>query len=113
MHDSSMERRPSSLGPIDRRRFALTAAALLPAAVVTGCHHSDSKPSREATLLHNREVREAVAQLEQGVNHLEMRLGQFNAENWQDALANTQTTATRVRADLDELKRALGYNESA
>ena len=36
---------------------------------------------------------------------------QFNAENWQDALANVQTAAVRLRHDLDELKRSLGYEE--
>ncbi len=93
---------------MDRRRFTL--AALSSATLLSGCHSErEPKPSREATLLHNEGVREAVAELDQAVNGLEMRVGQFNAENWQDALTNVQTSAIRLRSDVDELKRALGY----
>lgn len=90
---------------MNRRQFAL---ASIPAAVLSGCH-SEEKPSREATLLHNRAVREAVSELEQAVNMLEMRVGEFNPENWRDALAGVQTTAVRLRTGVDELKRSLGY----
>ena len=92
---------------MNRRQFAL---ASLPAAVLTGCH-SAQKPARDATLLHNAAVRAAVANLDESVNHLDMRLTTFGPENWRDALANVQTTAIRLRSDLDELKRALGYAE--
>ena len=95
---------------MNRRRFTL--AALFPATFFTGCH-SETKPARDATLFHNENIRESVADLEQGISGLEMRVGQFNAENWQDALANVQTSAVRLRHDLDELKRSLGYEEPA
>ena len=52
-----------------------------------------------------------MGNLEESVNHLDMRLTTFGPENWRDALANVQTTAVRLRTDLDELKRALGYSE--
>jgi hypothetical protein len=90
---------------MNRRQFAL---ASLPAALLSGCH-SEQKPSREATLLHNRAVRDAVAELDQAMNGLDMQVSQFNAENWRDALSNVQTAAVRLRTDVDELKRSLGY----
>jgi hypothetical protein len=93
---------------MNRRQFAL---ASLPAAVLTGCHSATIR-SRDATLLHNAAVRTAVADLTEAVNHLDERLTAFGPENWRDALAATQSTAIRLRADLDELKRALGYAES-
>ena len=97
---------------MDRRHFAL--AALSSATLLAGCRsESEAKPSRDATLLHNEGVREAVNDLDQAVNNLEMRIGQFNAENWQDALTNVQTSSIRLRSDVDELKRALGYSEPA
>lgn len=92
---------------MNRRQFAL---ASLPAAVLTGCH-SASKPARDATLLHNNAVRTAVSNLDEAVNHLDMRLTAFGPENWRDALASAQTAAIRLRSDLDELKHALGYAE--
>ena len=88
-----------------------TLAALSSATLLSGCK-SNSKPSREATLFHNRQVREAVQELEQATNAVEMHMGQFNAENWQDALANLQTSAIRLRNGVDELRRALGYAET-
>jgi outer membrane murein-binding lipoprotein Lpp len=91
---------------MDRRHFALA----LPATLLAGCH-SESKPSREATLLHNRAVREAVADLEQAVNLLDMRLTAFGPENWRDALANLKTSVVRLHSEMDELKHALGYAE--
>ena len=95
---------------MDRRHFAL--AALSSATLLAGCHsEKEPKPSREATLLHNENVRASVSELDQAVNLLEMHIGQFNAENWQDALTTVQTTAIRLRADVDELKRSLGYRE--
>ena len=94
--------------PMNRRTFTL--AALSSATVLTGCR-SESKPARDATLFHNRQVREAMQELEQATNALEMRMGQFNAENWQDALANMQTSTIRLRNVVDELRRALGYAE--
>ena len=92
---------------MNRRQFTV---ALGPAALLAGCK-SEEKPARDATLLHNENVREAVADLEQAVNTLEMRVGQFNAENWQDALSNLQTSTIRVRTGMDELRRSLGYVE--
>ena len=95
---------------MNRRRFTL--AALFPATFFGGCHSaSEAKPSREATLFHNENVREAVQELDQAMNALEMRLGQFNAENWQDALTNAQTTTIRLRNVVEDLKRSLGYGE--
>ena len=97
---------------MDRRRFTL--AALFPATLLTGCHsEGEPKPSRDATLFHNEHVREAVEELDQAMNGLEMRMGQFNAENWQDALTNTQTATIRLRNVVDELKRSLGYAEAS
>lgn len=96
----------------DRRQFAL-AAALSTAALAAGCHSErEPKPSREATLLHNERVRAAVAELEQAMNLLDMHMGQFNAENWQDTLVSAQSSTLRLRGDLEELKRALGYNDT-
>lgn len=109
MMNSATEATVDSHG-VDRRRFAF-AAALSSAALLSGCH-SQPKPSREATLLHNGAVRESVTELEQAMNMMEERIGQFNAENWQDALANLQTSAIRMHNSIDELKRALGYRES-
>ena len=94
---------------MDRRRFAL---ASLPAALLTGCRSSD-KPARDATLVHNREVGAAVRDVDAAVNALDMRITAFGPENWRDALANLQTTVIRLRTDVDELKRALGYAEPA
>ncbi|MGI4830152.1 MAG: hypothetical protein ACRYFU_18410 [Janthinobacterium lividum] len=97
---------------MNRRRFTL--AALFPATLVTGCHSDkEPKPSLDATLFHNAHVREAMDELDQAMNGLEMRIGQFNAENWQDALTNTQTAAIRLRNVTDELKRSLGYAETS
>jgi hypothetical protein len=93
---------------MNRRQFAL---ASLPAAVLTGCH-SGSKPSREATLLHNNAVRDAVAELDQSMNHLDMRLTAFGPENWRDALASLQSTVVRLHSAVDELKRSLGYTDT-
>ncbi len=92
---------------MNRRQFAL---ASLPAAVLTGCR-SATRPARDATLLHNTAVRTAVANLTEAVNHLDERLTAFGPENWRDALASVQSTAIRLRSDLDELKHALGYAE--
>ncbi len=92
---------------MNRRQFAL---ASLPAAILTGCH-SGTKPSRDATLLHNREVRDAVAELDQSMNHLDMRLTAFGPENWRDALASLQSTVVRLHSAVDELKHSLGYTE--
>lgn len=92
---------------MNRRQFAL---ASLPAAILTGCH-SGTKPSREATLLHNRAVRNAVSELDQSMNHLDMRLTAFGPENWHDALASLQSTVIRLHSAVDELKRSLGYDE--
>lgn len=93
---------------MDRRQFAL---ASVPAVLLSGCR-SASKPSRDATLLHNRAVRDAVANLQEAVNHLDERLTGFGPENWRDALSSVQSTAVRLRSDLDELKHALGYADS-
>ena len=96
---------------MDRRHFAF--AALSSATLLAGCHsEKQPMPSREATLLHNEGVREAVAELDAAMNSLDMHLGQFNAENWQDALTNAHTSAIRLRSDMEELKRALGYSET-
>ena len=92
---------------MDRRKFALVS---LPAAVLTGCH-SGQKPSRDATLLHNHAVRNAVAELDQSMNHLDMRLTGFGPENWRDALATLQSTVIRLHSAVDELKHTLGYAE--
>ena len=95
---------------MNRRNFTL--AALSSATILSGCK-SQSKPARDATLFHNGEVREAMGELEQATNAVEMRMGQFNAENWQDALANLQTSAIRLRNVVDDLRKALGYSESS
>lgn len=97
---------------LTRRGFSTAAAALSAAALLSGCR-SATKPARDATLLHNRAVREGVAELEATMNAVDERLGQFNAENWQDALANLQTSAIRMHNSIDELKRALGYAEAS
>lgn len=94
---------------MNRRRFTL--AAILPAAWLAGCH-SQSKPSLDATLLHNENVRNAVTELDMAMNHLDMRLSSFNAENWQDALAGAESSATRLRNDIEQLKLALGYTDA-
>lgn len=95
---------------MDRRTFTL--AALSSATLLAGCHKKEEGPARDATLLHNANVSNAVAELDQAVNGLDMRLQAFNAENWQDALNHVQTSAERVRNGVDELKRALGYAEA-
>ncbi len=95
---------------MNRRSFSVAAAALSAAALLSGCR-SKTEPARDATLLHNRAVREAVAELQETMNAVDEHLGQFNAENWQDALANLQTSALRMHNSIDELKRALGYAE--
>lgn len=97
-------------GPLDRRRFALALAGSS-AALLAGCR-SPQKPARDATLLHNRAVREAVSDLEQTMNNIDEHMNQFNAENWQDALANLQTSVLRMHNSIDDLKRALGYRET-
>ncbi len=94
---------------MNRRQFAL---ASLPAAILTGCH-SGTKPSRDATLLHNREVRDAVAELDQSMNHLDMRMTAFGPENWRDALSSLQSTVVRLHSAVDELKHSLGYADGA
>ena len=96
---------------MNRRRFAL--AAMSSATLLVGCESSEPKPALDATLLHNKNIRNAVSELDQGINALDMHLGLFNAENWQDALSNLQTSVVRMRGDVDELKRALGYAEGA
>lgn len=93
---------------MDRRQFAL---ASVPAVLLAGCR-SASKPSRDATLLHNRAVRDAVTNLQESMNHLDERLTGFGPENWRDALSSVQSTAIRLRSDLDELKHALGYADT-
>lgn len=95
---------------MDRRRFTL--AALFPASFLVGCN-SGQIPSREATLVHNQDVRQAVADLDQATNALEMHLQAVTAENWQDTLANAETSVVRLRADIDGLKKALGYGDTA
>ena len=95
---------------MNRRRFTL--AALFPATFLAGCR-SETEPARDATLFHNRDVRNAVSELEQGLNGLEMGIGAFNAENWQDALEDVRTATTRLRHDLDELRSALGYKDES
>ena len=99
---------------MNRRSFSLAAGAALTSATaaLSGCN-SASKPARDATLIHNRAIREAIAELEQAMNSMDERLGQFNAENWQDALANLQTSVIRLHNSVDELKRSLGYTEPA
>ncbi len=94
---------------MNRRQFAL---ASLPAAILTGCH-SGAKPSRDATLLHNKEIRDAVSELDQSMNHLDMRLTAFGPENWRDALASLQSTVVRLHSAVDELKHSLGYTDTA
>ena len=94
---------------MDRRHF--TFAALSSATLLSGCR-SSTEPARDATLFHNRQVRESMAELEQATNAIEMHMGQFNAENWQDALANLQTSSIRLRNVVDELRRALGYADA-
>jgi hypothetical protein len=93
---------------MNRRQFAI---ASLPAAILTGCH-SGTKPSRDATLLHNKEVSEAVSELDQSMNHLDMRLTAFGPENWRDALSSLQSTVVRLHSAVDELKRSLGYTDT-
>ena len=95
---------------MNRRSFSAAAVSLSAAALLSGCR-SKTEPARDATLLHNRAVREAVAELQETMCAMDERLGQFNAENWQDALANLQTSAIRMTNSIDELRRALGYAE--
>ena len=95
---------------MNRRSFSAAAVSLSAAALLSGCR-SKTEPARDATLLHNRAVREAVAELQETMSAMDERLGQFNAENWQDALANLQTSAIRMTNSIDELRRALGYAE--
>ena len=95
---------------MDRRRFTL--AALFSPAFLAGCQ-SESRFSREPARLHNENVRQSLAEIDQAMNAMEMRVSAFNAENWQDALANLQTSMVRMHADIDELKKALGYSEAA
>lgn len=94
---------------MDRRQFALVS---VPAALLAGCR-SGSKPSREATLFHNKAVNAAMGQLQEAVNNVEERLSTFGPENWRDALAGVQTAAIRLSSDMEELRRTLGYAESA
>lgn len=94
---------------MNRRQFAL---ASVPAAILTGCH-SGTKPSRDATLLHNRAVRDAVSELDQSMNHLDMRMTSFGPENWHDALASLQSTVIRLHSAVDELKHSLGYADTS
>jgi hypothetical protein len=94
---------------MDRRQFALGS---IPAVLLSGCH-SGSKPSREATLFHNKAVNGAMENLEEAVNLVQERLTGFGPENWRDALANLQTAAIRLRSDMDELRHALGYSDTA
>jgi hypothetical protein len=94
---------------MDRRQFALGS---IPAALLAGCR-SATKPARDATLFHNRAVRTAVANMDEAVNMVDERLSGFGPENWRDALSNLQTAAIRLRSDMEELRRALGYAETA
>ncbi len=90
---------------MNRRQFAL---ASVPAVALAGCR-SPAAPARDATLVHNREVAAAVNNMDAAINMMEMRLSAFGPEDWRDALANLQTAFIRLRSDMDELKRALGY----
>ena len=107
-----------SVETMDRRSFSIAsvtsvaASAVSAVALLSGCR-SATKPARDATLLHNRAVRESVTELEATMNAMDEHLGQFNAENWQDALSNLQTSAIRMHNSIDDLKRALGYAEPA
>lgn len=94
---------------MNRRQFAIGS---IPAALLTGCR-SSTKPARDATLFHNRAVRTAVSNLEESVNMIDERLTGFGPENWRDALSNLQTAAIRLRSDMEELRHALGYAETA
>ncbi len=93
---------------MDRRKFTLVS---IPAALLTGCR-SGSEPARDATLFHNRAVGTAMVNLQEAVNMVDERLTGFGPENWRDALAGLQTAAIRLRSDLEELRRTLGYTES-
>ncbi len=96
---------------MDRRTFAF--AALSSATFLSGCHaEKEPGPSRDATLLHNKNVSEAVDDLDRAMNNLDLRLQTFNAENWQDALNHVQTATQQVHNGVDNLKRALGYDEA-
>lgn len=92
---------------MNRRKFALGS---IPAVLLTGCR-SGLKPSREATLFHNRAVNTAVNNLQEAVNMVDERLSGFGPENWRDALSNLQTAAIRLRSDMEELRRTLGYTD--
>lgn len=94
---------------MDRRKFALGS---IPAILITGCR-SGTKPSREATLFHNRAVNTAVNNLQEAVNMVDERMTGFGPENWRDALSNLQTAAIRLRSDMEELRRTLGYEDSS
>lgn len=93
---------------MNRRQFAIGS---VPAALLAGCH-SGTKPSRDATLFHNKAVRTAVDNLQESVNMVDERLTGFGPENWRDALSNMQTAAIRLRSDMEDLRRALGYAPS-
>ena len=108
--DPLLPRQSTAPSPVNRRSFVLAAATLSSAAWVAGCRAaSEPKLAHDATLLHYGAVREAVTEVEQSMNGIEERLGQFNAGNWQDALANLQTASLRMQNSIEELKRALGY----
>ena len=94
---------------MNRRQFSL---ASLPALLAAGCRSRD-EPARDATLVHNREVGAAVKDVDAAMDGLDMRLTAFGPENWRDALANLQTSVIRLRTEVEELKRALGYAEPA
>lgn len=93
---------------MNRRQFALVS---IPAAVLTGCR-SGTKPSREATLFHNKAVNAAVVNMQEAVNIVDERLSGFGPENWRDALASLQTAAIRLRSDMEQLRSALGYTDT-
>lgn len=50
-----------------------------------------------------------MANLQEGMNFLDERLTGFGPENWRDSLSSAQTASVRLRSDLEELRRALGY----
>jgi len=91
---------------MNRRRFAKLALAV-PIAL-TGCE-SEPKPSHTATLLDNEAVRRAFQELEESIEGLEMRVGEFDTEDWREAVPDVKDATTGVRNGVDQLKRVLGY----
>ena len=95
---------------MNRRRFAI---ALPLAGLLIGCDSdNDQKPSATATLFNSPEVQEAMKDVEDSIGDLEDTAQRFEGENWRDVVPDIQTAAEDVRDSFENLRQALGIEDS-